>query len=119
MPGVARLHRETGAAGPGIALASWQGVAEIPTRSGYDEPTILWRMTRADGRSAHAAIGPCSAGAMVVWFVNGRPLGKRDFGDWTGALRWSDQMQAQNWTVGWRLASEYDDPPRRRASDRH
>ena len=72
----------------------------------YDEPTVLWRMRRADGLSCHAVIRPRSDGAVIVWFVNGRPLGYRDFGDWTRALRWSDQMQAQNWAVGWRLESE-------------
>jgi hypothetical protein len=63
-------------------------------------------MRRADGLLSHAAIGPHSDGAVVVWFINGRPLGYREFADWTGALRWSDQMQAQNWAVGWRLVSE-------------
>jgi hypothetical protein len=43
---------------------------------------------------------------VVVWFINDRPLGYRDFDDWTAALRWSDQMQAQNWAVGWRLVMD-------------
>ena len=71
-----------------------------------DEPTVMWRMRRADGLSSHAVISPHPDGAFVVWFINGRPLGSRDFGDWTSALLWSDQMQAQNWAVGWRLAPE-------------
>ena len=75
-------------------------------RREYDEPTVLWRMRRADGLLSHAVIDPRSDGAVVVWFVNDRPVGHRDFGDWTSALRWSDQMRAQNWAVGWRLASE-------------
>ena len=69
-------------------------------------PTVMWRMQRADGLACHAVIGPRSEGAVVVWFINGRPLGSREFGDWTRAIRWSDQMQAQNWAVGWRLESE-------------
>jgi len=77
----------------------------------YDEPTVMWRMRRADGLLSHAVIRPRSGGAIVMWFINGRPLGYRDFGDWTSALLWSDQMQAQNWAVGWRLVSEYDDAP--------
>ena len=72
----------------------------------YEEPAVMWRMRRPDGATAHAVIGPRADGAVVVWFINGRPLGYRDFGDWTGAIRWSDQMQAQNWAVGWRLVSE-------------
>ena len=71
----------------------------------YDEPTVMWRMRRADGVS-HAVIGPRADGAVVVWFINDRPIGYRDFGDLSSALHWSDQMQAQNWAVGWRLASE-------------
>jgi hypothetical protein len=72
----------------------------------YEEPTVMWRMQRADGRLSHAVIGPHPDGAVVVWFINDRPLGYRAFDDWTSALRWSDQMQAQNWAAGWRLASE-------------
>jgi hypothetical protein len=63
-------------------------------------------MRRRDGLLSHAVIGPHVGGAVVVWFVNNRPVGARDFGDWTSALRYSDQMQAQNWAVGWRLAAE-------------
>lgn len=72
----------------------------------YDEPTVMWRMRRTDGLSSHAVIGRHAEQAVVVWFINGRPLGYRAFGDWTSALRWSDQMQAQNWAAGWRLTSE-------------
>jgi hypothetical protein len=63
-------------------------------------------MRRADGLSSHAVIGTHSDGAIVIWFMNDRPLGYREFGDWTSALRWSEQMKAQNWAVGWRDASE-------------
>jgi hypothetical protein len=81
-------------------------------RLGYDEPTVMWRMRRADGLVCHAVIDPRSDGAFVfMWFINDRPLGSRDFPDLASALRWSDQMQAQNWAVGWRLASELDDAP--------
>jgi hypothetical protein len=72
----------------------------------YDEPTVMWRMQRPDGLSAHAVIGSSSEGAVLVWYVNDRPLGFRTFDEWAGALRWSDQMQAQNWAVGWRLVPE-------------
>jgi hypothetical protein len=63
-------------------------------------------MWRADGQSSHAVIDPRLGGVAVIWFVNGRPLGLRDFDDWTSALLWSEQMQAQNWIAGWRLAPE-------------
>jgi hypothetical protein len=89
-----------------MTLADPRDVPETPMRVGYDEPTVMWRMRRTDGLSSHAVIGPRLDGAIVVWFINGRPLGYRDFGDWTSALRWSEQLQAQNWAVGWRDASE-------------
>ena len=77
----------------------------MPIRPVYDEPTVMWRMQRAD-LASHAVIGPGPEGAVVVWFLNGRALGYRDFGDWASALRWSDLLQAQNWAAGWRLASD-------------
>ncbi|MGD9902080.1 MAG: hypothetical protein AB7U83_01320 [Vicinamibacterales bacterium] len=70
------------------------------------EPTVMWRMTRPDGQTSHAILDPRQAGASVVWFVNDRPLGIRDFKDWTSALRWSDQLQTQNWSAGWRTVSD-------------
>lgn len=75
---------------------------ETADRATYDEPVVMWRMERAGGLVCHAMIGPHADGAVVVWFLNDRPLGYRDFGDWASALRWSDQLQAQNWAVGWR-----------------
>jgi hypothetical protein len=65
----------------------------------------MWRMERAD-QTSHAMIGPLPDGAVVVWFLNEHPLGSREFGDWGSALRWSDQLRAQNWAVGWRLAPD-------------
>lgn len=64
----------------------------------------MWRMSRADGQSSHAVIDRCHGRVAVVWYVNERAVGLRDFDDWTSALLWSEQMQAQNWTAGWRLA---------------
>jgi hypothetical protein len=72
----------------------------------YGEPTVMWRMRRADGGMSHAVIQPRPDGAAVLWFMNSRLLGYRHFADWTEALRWSEQLQAQNWTVGWRLDDE-------------
>jgi hypothetical protein len=66
----------------------------------------MWRMRRADGLESHAIIGTRPHGAVVVWFVNDRPMGYRDFDDVTSALRWSDQLQEQNWSVGWRLVPD-------------
>ena len=81
-------------------------MSETFTPSGYYEPTVMWRMRRADGRSSHAVIDPGKNGATVFWFVNGNKLGVRDFGDLNAALRWCEQMQAQNWAAGWRPVPE-------------
>ena len=82
-----------------------------PMKSTYCEPTVMWRMRHRDGRLAHALVLPRGHGAAVIWFLNGRPLGSRDCDDWAHAIQWSDQMRAQFWTVGWRLASDADDGP--------
>lgn len=71
-------------------------------RSVQQEPVVLWRMKRPDGLQSHTVISPGPDGAVIVWFVNGRPLGFREFVNWTSAIRWSDQLQAQNWAAGWR-----------------
>jgi hypothetical protein len=63
-------------------------------------------MQRGNGLHAHAVIGPRSDGAVIVWFINERPVGFRDFSDWTSALGWSDRLRHQNWAAGWRLASD-------------
>ena len=81
-------------------------VPQSPDRLTFNEPVVLWRMRRADGLLCHAVITPRLERAVVAWYVNGRLLGYRDFDDWTSALEWSDQLQAHNQTVGWRLAPE-------------
>ena len=106
MSGDVRLPEPNEDSEAGITLACQRGVSGTSNRLTFQEPVVLWRMQRGDGAMSHAVIGPRSTGAILVWFINGRPLGCRDFGEWTSALRWSDQLQAQNWAVGWRLASE-------------
>src|SRR3954469_25388834 len=83
-----------------FCLPSGVIVTPMPLPSTYDEPTVIWRMSRGDNGSTHAVIGPEGAGAWVMWFVNDRPVGVRDFSDWAAALQWCEQMRLQNWTVG-------------------
>lgn len=90
---------------PGTPLALVNPVSETPPRL-YDEPTVMWRMRRSVGLFAHAVIGVWTSRPVLVWYINGCPLGYRVFDDWTEAIRWSDQLQAQNWAAGWRLSSE-------------
>jgi len=68
-------------------------------------------MRRPRGLSAHAVLGVNGSSAWVMWFVNDRPVGVRDFDNWDGAVRWSEQLKVQNWSIGWRLTSDVDDAP--------
>jgi hypothetical protein len=86
-------------------------MSDIIRPSTYNEPTIMWRMQRADDSSAHALIDTVEGRARVVWFVNGRPVGERYFDDWTGAIQFADRLRAQCWTVGWRLSDDVTEGP--------
>jgi len=88
-------------------------MSEIIMPSTYKEPTVMWRMWRVGGCSAHALIDAAEGRRRVLWFVNGQPLGSRYFDDWTGAIQWSDRLRAQYWSVGWRLSDDVteDAPP--------
>ena len=48
---------------------------ESDARRGYDEPTVMWSTRRADGLLSHVVIGRRGDGAVVVWFLNDRPVG--------------------------------------------
>jgi hypothetical protein len=96
----------------GISLASESVMSEITSPSTYNEPTVIWRMRHADGRSARAVIDPMSSATRVLWFVDDQPLYVRYFADWTGAIEWSNRLRAQQWTVGWRLVDITDSPTR-------
>ena len=96
----------------GIGLATLESaMSEIAFPSTYNEPTVMWRMRHADGRSAQAVIDPMNSGTRVLWFVNDRPLDIRYFADWTGAIEWSDRLREQQWTVGWRLSDDITEGP--------
>ena len=73
----------------------------------------MWRMRRGDGHRSHTIIRLSRDGAVVIWFINDRPMGCRVFRDVTSAIQLSDQMQAQNWATGWRLVSEESESPNR------
>jgi hypothetical protein len=91
-------------------------MSEIIRPSTYNEPTVMWRMRRANDSSAHALIDTVEGRPRVVCFVNSRPVGARYFDDWTSAIQWSDRLRAQYWTVGWRVLS--DDPTESRPARR-
>lgn len=94
----------------GIVLASAIAVARTNSGWTYDEPTVMWRMRRS-GLTAHAIIEPRGESARLTWFLNGCQAGVRDFTDWTSAIEWTDRMQFQNWTIGWRTVQDVADAP--------
>lgn len=66
----------------------------------------MWRMHRHDGLSTHLVVGRDRRGVSATWFLNNHPMGSRQFPDLGGAVRFSEQLQAQNWAVGWRLVED-------------
>jgi hypothetical protein len=87
-------------------------MAESSVPPVHREGTVMWRMQRGEAWVSHAVIAQRDSGTFVLmWFVNDRPLGYREFTDWTTAIDASQRMQRQNWAVGWRLVPEYDDTP--------
>ena len=66
----------------------------------------MWRMRREHNLAMHVVIAPTRRGASVMWCVNGRLLGMREFANWGEAIAWSDRMRDQNWSAGWRLAPD-------------
>jgi hypothetical protein len=72
------------------------------------EPVVMWRMQRSGGLSAHLVIGCDGNAAWAAWFLNDGAIGVRDFDDIGSAIEFSTRMQAQNWSVGWRLVGDPD-----------
>ena len=66
----------------------------------------MWRMKRPDGRTSHLVLGREGNGIWGMWFLNDTALGIRVFGDLASAVEWADRMQAQNWSIGWRLVTD-------------
>jgi len=100
---VSQLLRSKALAGSLRAVAH---MASRQSASTYNEPTVMWRMRRGETQVALAVITPSATGANLVWFLNGHPIGIREFSDWAGAIEWSDRIRHQNWAAGWRLAPD-------------
>ena len=66
----------------------------------------MWRMQRPDNLVMHAVIALTATGASLMWFVNTRLLGMREFTELADAIVWSDRIRDQNWTAGWRLTPD-------------
>lgn len=77
-------------------------MSEASLPSTYDEPTIMWTMTRPDGRRVQAVVNPAGEGASVFWLLNGVALGVRHFDDWTSAIACADRLMTQYRSTGWR-----------------
>ena len=79
----------------------------VPIKSTYCEPTVMWRLSHHDGRRAHAMIFPSGIKASAVWFIHGRPVEAHAFLDWDAAIQWVDGIRCQLEKTGWRAADQH------------
>jgi adenylate kinase len=70
---------------------------------GYDEPTVIWRLTR--GRSvAHATIIPGSGRTTVTWFFDGNMDRAENYDSVDLALARAEQIRGILERDGWKRA---------------
>jgi adenylate kinase len=70
---------------------------------GYDEPTVIWRLTR--GRSvAHATIIPGSGRTTVTWFFDGNMDRAENYDSVDLALARAEQIRGILEREGWKRA---------------
>jgi len=82
-------------------------VAQVPPKSTYAEPTVMWRLCNTDdNRRAFAMIVPHGSKATAGWFSQGIPQESRDFATWHDAITWLEVKLQTLRLRGWRL----DDP---------
>jgi len=70
-------------------------------KSTYSEPTVLWRLRHADGRTAYAKVIPVGKTASAVWFIGELAEDAKDFDDWASAVQWAEEMRADLEATGW------------------
>ena len=76
-------------------------MSDAPTKSTYNEPTVMWRLRHLDGRVAHAVIIPNRSKASALWFILGSPQKARDFKNWHDAIQWVDDELTTLLISGW------------------
>jgi hypothetical protein len=70
-------------------------MAQLPLKSTYDEPTVMWRLRNSDdGRRAYAVIVPHGSKATAGWFSQGILQESRGFETWHDAMRWLEDKLA-------------------------
>jgi adenylate kinase len=70
---------------------------------GYDEPTVIWRLTR--GRSvAHATIIPGAGTTTVTWFFDGNMDRAENYDSVDLALARAEQIRGILERDGWKRA---------------
>jgi hypothetical protein len=73
--------------------------------SGYDEPTVIWRLTR--GKSvAHATILPGNPQTTVTWFFDGTMDRAENYDSLELALARADHIRSILERDGWTLPKE-------------
>jgi hypothetical protein len=83
-------------------------LAQLPLKSTYAEPTIMWRLRNSDdGRGAYSVIVPHGSKATAGWFSQGTPQESCDFATWHDAVRWLEDKLVTLQLHGWHVeASE-------------
>jgi len=75
-------------------------VADKPVTT-YDEPAVLWRMTRGRDR-ARATVIPGSPESTLVFFVNDQFDTGENVADWAQALAVAERVKRRLVEEGWR-----------------
>jgi hypothetical protein len=74
-------------------------VADEPVTT-YNEPAVLWRLTRGRDR-ARATVIPGSPESTLVYFVNDQFEKGENVKDWEEALAKAERLKAQLLEDGW------------------
>jgi len=75
-------------------------VADKPVTT-YNEPAVLWRLTRGRDR-ARATVIPGVPQSTLVYFVNDQFERGENVADWAQALEAADRLKRQLLEEGWK-----------------
>ena len=83
-------------------------MAQLPFKSTYAEPTIMWRIRNSnDGRRAYSVIVPHGSKATAGWFSQGIPQECHDSPTWCDAISWLEAKLVTLQLHGWHV----EEPP--------
>ncbi len=56
-------------------------------------PTDLWTVSTPDGHQVRATLIPQGRMLILAWFIDDKPEGAEDFGDWDAAMRRAGELR--------------------------